>query len=189
MSQLNSSHSPFAQTQTEVTINRPPVDPIMPPLPVERWFRIRGQFVFGLPRNFALPSPEIAHAWEGRNGAALLCVEDSAAGDYAMFLMIQSARELTSEPVPSLWLMLADELKRKWPPTMVRGPEPILVGGEESIRFDLSGVDDGIDTRQCVAWTRHRGEGYSVTMFVKAYAQPTYEPAFLTVLGSWGWAE
>ena len=189
MSQQNSSLSLFAQTHTGVTINRPQVDPIMPPLPVERWFRIPGQFVFGLPRNFALPSPEITHAWEGRNGAALLCVEDSAAADYAMFLMIQPARELTSEPVPSLWLMLADELKRKWPPTMVRGPEPILVGGEESIRFDLSEVDDGIDTRQCVAWTRHRGEGYSVTMFVKAYAQPKYEAAFLTLLGSWAWAD
>jgi len=63
------------------------VDPIIPPLSVERWFRIRGQFVFGLPRNFGVPSPEMTRAWEGRNGKALLCVEDASAADYAMFLM------------------------------------------------------------------------------------------------------
>jgi hypothetical protein len=189
MSQLNSSQSLFAEPQTGVTINRPQVDPIVPPLPVERWFRIRGQFVFGLPRNFAIPIPEITRAWEGRNGPALLCVEDSTAADYAMFLMIQSSRELTSDPELSLWLVDANEFQRKWAGRVVLGPEPILVGGEPSIRFDLSEDADGLDSRQCIAWTRHRGEGYTITMYVKAYAQPTYEPAFLTLLGSWDWAD
>jgi hypothetical protein len=103
--------------------------------------------------------------------------------------MVQSFPELTAEPEPSLWLVDADEFKRKWAGRVARGPEPILVGGEPSMRFDLSEVADGIDSRQCIAWTKHGREGYTITMYVKAYAQPTYEPAFLTLLGSWGWAD
>jgi hypothetical protein len=189
MSEMNSSERKSEGTQTRTAISRPHVDPIVPRLRVERWFRIQGQFVFGLPRNFALPSLEMTRAWEGRNGAALACIEDTAAADYAMFLMIQSSPQLTSEPELSLWLVDAGEFKRRWAGRVVRGPEPILVGGEPSIRFDVSEVADGIDSRQCIAWTKHRGEGYAITMYVKAYAQPTYEPAFLTILGSWEWAD
>src|SRR5437870_4729453 len=66
------------------------VTPITPPLQTETWFRFPGEFSFGLPRGFAVPSQEIIRLWESRNGAALICAEDAAAPDYPVaFLMVQ----------------------------------------------------------------------------------------------------
>jgi hypothetical protein len=172
------------------SVTTPQVRAIVPQLELESWFEFPGEFRFALPRNFAEPSPEMRRAWEGRNGPSLLCIEDANASDVAMFLMVQR-NEAIAGVLSSLLQLKATEFREvAWQRRGMRitsGPEAILVAGEHGMRFDVSQVDGGIDTRQCVAQAVHHGKGYEITMFVKADAQPRYESALLTVLGSWIW--
>jgi hypothetical protein len=181
----------------EEAVNSLQVQPITPPLAAETWFEYPGEFAFGLPRGFARPSREMERAWERRNGEALLCIDEPDSADYAMFLMIQRNDQLLKAYAPmartSIWVLffLENEFRKtalnRRSRNVTLGPKPILIGEERAIRFDLSEVDDGIDTRQCIAQVIHQGRGYEVFMFVKAYAQPKYEEVFLTALGSWKW--
>lgn len=182
------------------------VSPTTSPLRPESWFSFPGEFSFGLPRNFGVPSHEVIQLWESRNGAALVCAEDAEAGDYAVFLMVQRDGELVARdgeirrasdrPWPegnSLWVsaVVSNDFRERATRRgmhVVRGPEPILIGGERAIFFVHSQVDDGVDTRHWCAMVIHRGKGYDVTMFVKASAEAHYADAFLTAMGSWSWA-
>jgi len=185
------------EQRLEQQVNSLQVQPINAPLAIEKWFEYPGEFTFGLPGSFARPSAQMQRAWEKRNGAALICIDEPGAADYAMFLMIQRNEQVVKASAAfgrtSMWVMFFFENEfRKTAlqghsKNVTYGPKPILIGEERAIRFDLAEMDDGIDTRQCIAQVVHQGRGYEVFMFVKAYAQPKYEEVFLTVLGSWKW--
>lgn len=171
------------------------VSPITPPLQPESWFSFPNEFSFGLPRNFAVPSPQVVRVWEGGNGPALVCVEDPQAPDYPVFfLMVQRNNAIAHLEGNSMWAVAT--MKDKFREgvshrgiAVVQGPDPILVGGEPAVRYVQGGVDAGVPTRNWVAMVSHRGRGYDVTMFVKASAEARYSDAFLTVLGSWTWTQ
>jgi hypothetical protein len=170
------------------------VSPITPPLRLETWFNFPGEFGFGLPRNFVVPSPAVTRVWESGNGPALICVEDPEAPDYPnFFLMVQRNNAIARQEGNSIWASAVmpnkfrSGLQRKGI-IVSRGPEPMLVGGDPAVFYVQSGVDAGIETRNWVVMVAHRGKGYDVTMFVKAGAEGRYSDAFLTALGSWNWA-
>lgn len=171
------------------------VSPITPPLRPVSWFSFPGELSFGLPRNFAVPSPAVTRVWEGGNGPALLCVEDPDAPDYPVFfLMVQRNNVIARQEGNSIWVtaVMADKFRnglRRKGIIVSRGPEPILVGGAPAVFYVQSGADAGVETRNWVAMVAHRGKGYDVTMFVKASAEDRYSNAFLTALGSWSWAD